>query len=324
MDHNGIINELLKDELKIFEEYLMDSVKTDNPRISEMIQYVFKSNGKRLRPILVLMTAKAVGNITKETYHGATTVELLHTATLVHDDVVDNSDMRRGQSSVNFVYDNTKAVLLGDYLLSSSLAESVKTNNLKIIDLVSKLGKQLAEGELEQYILSNKAIIDEDAYFMVINKKTSLLIQSSMMIGALTAGANDQQLEKFRQLGEKLGIGFQIRDDIFDYFNDDVGKPTGNDIREGKITLPLIYALNNAPQSAAVEMKQIISNRDYTPENVEALIKFAKDYKGIYYANSKIEQLMCEAEVMIKDFDISDDIKDALTFLLSYMKNRTY
>src|SRR5690554_4814208 len=263
MDQSQLIKDFLQEELILFDEYMLNSVKSDNPRITEMVNYLFKTKGKRLRPILVLLTAKACGGIIPETYHGAVTVELLHSATLIHDDVIDKSEIRRGRRSVNAVYDNTQAVLIGDYLLSTALMESVKTNDLDIVRIISELGKNLSEGELDQFSLANNIIVDEKAYFDVIDKKTGSLMRASIVIGAITGGAGSEMISKFTTLGTILGICFQIRDDIFDYYNNDVGKPTGNDIREGKITLPLIYALKNAPRDLSEGMMQIIESREY-------------------------------------------------------------
>jgi len=264
MDQSQIIKDFLRYEFVLLIIILRESVKCDNPRVEEMINYVLNSKGKRLRPMLVLLTAKACGRIVPETYHGAVTVELLHTATLVHDDVIDKSEIRRGRKSVNAFYDNTTAVLIGDYLLSTSLMESLKTNNFGIVSIISELGKNLAEGELNQYSIANEVIIDEDVYFDVIDKKTASLMRASFSIGAITAGANEEVIARFSRLGGILGVCFQIRDDIFDYYQTDIGKPTGNDIREGKISLPLIYALQHAPSDVSDEMMKIISSHDYT------------------------------------------------------------
>ncbi|NLY25041.1 MAG: polyprenyl synthetase family protein [Bacteroidales bacterium] len=324
MDQSQIIKDFLQEELLLFDEYLHNSVKSDNPRITEMVNYLFHSKGKRLRPILVLMIAKACGGIIPETYHGAVTVELLHSATLIHDDVIDKSEKRRGRRSVNAVYDNTQAVLIGDYLLSTALMESVKTNDLNIVRIISELGQNLSEGELDQFSLASEIIIDENAYFDVIEKKTASLMRASILIGAITGGAGSEMISKFSRLGTILGICFQIRDDIFDYYNSDVGKPTGNDIREGKITLPLIYALKNAPRDLSSEMLQIIESRDYSDENTSILLAFAKKYHGVTYAREKMDEYLAEAETIINDFMFNSEIKTLMNLFLSYLKERSY
>ena len=324
MDQSQLIKDFLREELLLFDEYLLNSVKSDNPHITEMVNYLFRSKGKRLRPILVLLTAKACGGIIPETYHGAVTVELLHSATLIHDDVIDKSELRRGRRSVNAVYDNTQAVLIGDYLLSTALMESVKTSDLNIVRIISELGQNLSEGELNQFSLASDIIIDEKAYFDVIDKKTASLMRASIVIGAITGGADSKMISKFMRLGSILGICFQIRDDIFDYFSNNVGKPTGNDIREGKITLPLIYALRNAPNELSQVMMQIIEARDYSEENIAILLDFAKEYHGVKYAYSKMNEYLAEAETIISDFRFNDEIKTLMNLFLSYLKERKY
>ena len=324
MDQGQLIKNYLRDEMLLFEEYLQASVKSDNPLINEMVGYLFNTSGKRLRPLLVLMTAKACGGIIPETYHGAVTVELLHTATLIHDDVIDKSDTRRGKRSLHAVYDNTQAVLLGDYLLSTALLESVKTKDLNIIRILSELGQNLAEGELNQIFLANNIIVDEDAYFEVIDKKTASLMRASIAIGAITGGAGNEMIERFTQLGSILGISFQIRDDIFDYFKKDVGKPTGNDIREGKITLPLIYALQHAPEAISAEMMEIIKSRDYSDDNISRLLTFSKEQGGIDYAYGKVNALIENAEQMVSGFRLNEDMELLMQLFLSYLKDRRY
>ena len=324
MDQGQLINNFLRDEMLLFEEYMQASVKSDNPLINEMVSYLFNTSGKRLRPLLVLMTAKACGGIIPETYHGAVTVELLHTATLIHDDVIDKSDTRRGKRSLHAVYDNTEAVLLGDYLLSTALLESVKTKDLNIIRLISEQGQNLAEGELNQISLANNIIVDEDAYFEVIDKKTASLMRASIAIGAITGGADNEMIKRFTQLGSILGISFQIRDDIFDYFKKDVGKPTGNDIREGKITLPLIYALQHAPEAISAEMMEIIKSRDYSDDNISRLLTFSKEQGGIDYAYGKVNALIENAEQMVSGFRLNEDMELLMRLFLSYLKDRRY
>ena len=324
MDQGQLIKNFLREEMLLFEEYLQASVKSDNPLINEMVGYLFNTSGKRLRPLLVLMTAKACGGIIPETYHGAVTVELLHTATLIHDDVIDKSDTRRGKRSLHAVYDNTQAVLLGDYLLSTALLESVKTKDLNIIRIISELGQNLAEGELNQFTLANRIIVDEDAYFEVIDKKTASLMRASIAIGAITGGARSEMIKRFTQLGSILGISFQIRDDIFDYFKKDVGKPTGNDIREGKITLPLIYALQHAPEAISAEMMDIIESRDYSDDNISRLLTFSKEQGGIDYAYGKMNALIENAEEMVSGFRLNEDMESLMRLFLAYLKDRRY
>ena len=324
MDESQVIKESLRDELNQFNSYLRKALETDNTRISDIVRHAFKVDGKRIRPMLVFLVAKCCGEITPATYHGAVTVELLHTATLIHDDVVDEVLTRCGQPSANAVFDNKRSVLAGDYVLSSALVESVKTENLEIIGIISELGKNLAEGELNQYSLANEIIIDEKEYYKVIDKKTASLLYACAKIGAITAGADRFTIEEFGKVGRILGIAFQIRDDIFDYYKADVGKPTGNDIREGKITLPLIYALKNAPQEVSDEMMNIIRSFDFSPENIEILLDFAKRNGGIEYAQKTMETLLDEAEQIIKSVSINNEFKIMLNLLVMYLKNRLF
>ena len=322
MDESQVIKESLRDELNQFDIYLWKSLENNNSRISEILRHAFKVDGKRIRPMLVFLVAKCCGEITPATYHGAVTVELLHMATLMHDDVVDEASTRRGQPSSNAVFDNKRSVLAGDYVLSSALRESVKTNNLEIIGIISELGQNLAEGELNQYSLVNEIIIDEEEYFKVIDKKTASLLYACAKIGAITASADRFTIDEFGKAGRILGIAFQIRDDIFDYYKADVGKPTGNDIREGKITLPLIYALNHAPQALSDEMMKIIRSCDFSPVNIELLLEFAKSNGGIEYAQKTIDNLLEEAEQIIENVSIDNEFKITLNLLVMYLKNR--
>lgn len=324
MDQSQVIRDSLRDELLQFDMYLKQSIQSDNPRIADIIEHVFKAEGKRIRPMLVFLAAKSCGNVTAATYHGAVTVELLHTATLIHDDVVDKSMTRRHQPSVNAVFDNQRAVLVGDYFLSSSLRESVKTQNIEIIRIIAELGQNLSEGELNQYAIANEVIIDEQDYFNVIDKKTASLLYACTKIGAITGGADADTCEKFGCLGRLLGISFQIRDDIFDYYKGDIGKPTGNDIREGKITLPLIYALQHAPETLSEEMLTIIRNRDFSEENIFKLLEFAKRHGGVEYAYHKIDEYLQSAEDMIDGLAIKEEFKMLMKLLYMYLRDRLY
>ncbi len=324
MDQNLDFREVIKEELEQFDVYLTEALKSNNHRVSDIVNHAFKVEGKRIRPTLVLLVAKACGGVSTGSYHGAVTVELLHTATLVHDDVIDESLMRRGQASVNALFDNQRSVLGGDYLLSTAILQSVKTGNMEIVEIISELGKNLSEGELDQFALANEVIIDEAEYFEVINKKTASLLYACAKIGAITGGASRHNIEEFGRMGRHLGIAFQIRDDIFDYYNNDVGKPTGNDIREGKITLPLIYALQNCDEATRVSMMDIITSRDYTTENIDSLLSFAKEQGGVDYAYKKLNSCLLEAEKIVDDTTMDNDYKEVLKLLFTYLKERKY
>ncbi len=326
MDKSQVINikKSLRKEFEQFDIYLNQALNNDNRRVADIIEHSFNKDGKRIRPMLVFLVAKACGNVTKSTYHGAVTVELLHTATLIHDDVVDESFTRRGQPSANAIFDNKRSVLAGDYVLSSALRESVKTDNFEVIAIISQLGQKLAEGELNQYSLANEIIVDEEEYFRVIELKTASLLEACAKIGAITSGADSKTVENFGKIGNILGVAFQIRDDIFDYYKADVGKPTGNDIREGKITLPLIYALKNAPEADSEKMMQIINARDFSTDNIEKLIAFAKQHGGIEYAQKTNEQLLNQAEQLLNKISVVEEYKQMFSFLMIYLKNRSF
>lgn len=324
MDQSLMFKEVIKDELVQFDAYLNKALKNDKSHVTEIVEYAFKRDGKRIRPMLVFLVAKACGEVSSATYHGAVTVELLHSATLIHDDVVDESLMRRGRQSVNAIFDNKRAVLAGDYVLSSSLVESAKTENLEVIGLIAELGKNLAEGELNQYALADQVLIDEDRYFDVIDKKTASLLYACTKIGAITAGASRDVIEAFGEVGRSIGIAFQIQDDIFDYFPADVGKPTGNDIREGKITLPLIYALENASEEKREQMMSIIESKNYTTDNIELLLDFAKESGGIEHAEKVKNEYLIKSESILNKLPLNQDYKEALELLLFYLKNRRY
>lgn len=323
MDKKLLIAKPVAKELDIFNALYKESVFCNNARIQEIINHIMRSDGKKMRPILLLLAAKACGEINNVTYNSAVTIELLHTASLIHDDVVDESKIRRGEASLNAIYDNKMAVLAGDYFLSTALIKSVLTGNLEIISNVSDLGRDLAEGELNQLSLVKELILDEDEYFQVIKKKTASLMSACMRIGAISVDASDENIAKFTKLGEILGICFQLRDDIFDYFTNAIGKPTGNDIREGKITLPLLFALRNASENEKKELLSIILSYDYTNENIHKLINYAKEHGGIEYTYEKIEEFKSEAENIIKTIS-NTDIQEALEAAVQYIVERAY
>ena len=322
MNKKLLIAKPVANELEIFNSFYKESVFCKNIRIQEIIDYIMKSDGKRIRPILLLLAAKACGEINNTTYNAALTVELLHTASLIHD-VVDESKMRRGTASINAVYDNKMAVLAGDYFLSTALIKSVLTGNIEIISNISDLGRDLAEGELNQLSLVKELILDEEEYFQVIKKKTASLMSVCMRIGAMSVDADKEEVDKFAKLGELFGLCFQLKDDIFDYFTDTIGKPTGNDIREGKITLPLLYSLKNASEEERKELLSVIYSYDYTNENIQKLIEYAKANGGIEYTYKKIDELKVQAEELIKTI-AKDDVREALVIAVDYIVERAY
>ena len=324
MDYKNLAIATISEELKKF-DLLYSSIRSDNNKLQEMIEHVHKADGKKIRPILLLLTAKSLGEVNDSTYHAAVTIELLHTAALIHDDVVDDADMRRGQPSLNSLFDNRKTVLCGDYFLSSALTQSVLTNDLEIVSVIASLGKNLSEGELMQLLLAEEVIIDEEEYFNVIRKKTASLLSDCMRIGALTVGADKYVVERFAELGELIGVGVQLRDDIFDYYDDNIGKPTGNDIREGKITLPLLHAFENTNEKEHEKAMAIVQDKDFTDENIDYLIDFAKTNGGIEYTYAALEKTTDRAKQIVTDIElISDDLKESFFAVIQYLKERKY
>ena len=313
----------LKEEIGAFNTCFQKTLSEHNSDFQPMIDYISGGSGKRIRPLIVLLSAKLCGGINPETIEYAVILELLHTATLIHDDVVDNTMERRNRPSVNAQYDNRAAVLLGDYVLTLAIEQGVKTQNFEVLRILSSLAKNLVEGELRQLASSKKAVVSESRYFEVIWKKTAALISTCMEMGAISVKSDPDQIRKLRLIGEKLGLCFQIKDDIFDYFEQgDIGKPTGNDIREGKITLPLIYALQNAPAEISEQQQRIIQKQDFSSESVSGLIAFAKEYGGIAYAQQKMEELKSEVLEILKEFPDSE-AKTGMINLVDYIIQRT-
>ena len=314
----------IKEELKKF-DLQYNSIRSENSHLQKMVEYMQKADGKKIRPTLLLLTAKALGEVNDMTYHAAVTIELLHTATLIHDDVVDDANMRRGQPSLNSLFDNRKTVLCGDFFLSSALTQSVLTENLEIVSIIANLGKKLAEGELKQLIMADEIVIDQEEYFNVIRQKTASLLSACMKIGAITVGAERKVVNQFSELGELIGMSVQLRDDIFDYYDDNIGKPTGNDIREGKITLPLLYALEHATASDRQRATAVIQSKNFTEENIAYLIEFAKVNGGIDYTYSVLEQTSNKAKQLVADLNLlSDDLRESFLLLIQYLKERKY
>jgi len=322
MDKLEIITQSIQKEIKDFNNLFTASLHGHNDDFQSMIDFISGRNGKRIRPIVVILSAKLCGETNQKTIDYALILELLHTATLIHDDVVDSTMERRAQPSVNAQYDNRIAILLGDYILSLAIAQGVRTQNRTVMEVISNLAQNLAEGELTQLIASKKAMVDEERYFDVIRKKTAILLSSCSEMGALSVNDDLETREKLRLIGENLGLCFQIKDDIFDYFDQgEIGKPTGNDIREGKITLPLIHALQTAPQAISAAMIEIISKQDFSQENIRKLIEFAKNYGGIEYAQSKMQVIKVKTLELLSAFPDSE-AKTAMTHLIDYIIER--
>ncbi|MDR1371893.1 MAG: polyprenyl synthetase family protein [Dysgonamonadaceae bacterium] len=322
MDKLNAIIKPVEKEIEAFNRMFKDALHGHSRDFQTMIDFISTQNGKRIRPLLTLLSARLCGEINQKSIDFALIIELLHTATLIHDDVVDNTLERRSQPSVNAKYDNRVAVLLGDYILALAITRAVMTQNLDIMAIIARVAKHLADGELTQMILSRELIIDEDRYFDVIHKKTAVLLAACGEIGAISVNADVETCEKLRLITENTGLCFQLRDDIFDYFEqDEIGKPTGNDIREGKITLPLLHALKTAPKDVSDKMHKLIRQKDFSRENILQLTDFAKTYKGIEYTKARMQKIKEETLTLLYDFPDSD-AKTAMTELIDYIINR--
>lgn len=321
MNERRIIEEPVAAEFKRFNEDFADSLRSETVRLQSAIDTILNSTGKHVRPLLVLLTAKACGRVTDHTINAAVLLELLHTATLIHDDVIDETKQRRGVPSLNAIFDNRISVLVGDYVLSTALIRSIQTGDLRVIGIVSGLGRDLSEGEIKQLETAEESILDEACYMQVIKKKTAALLSACCEIGAITAGADAELTALCREFGEYLGYAFQIKDDIFDYFKEaNIGKPTGNDIREGKVTLPLLYALREGGVEAVPYLEMIL-RKDFSAENIEALIAFAKAKEGIGYAEKRMAYFRQKAWDVLQRLPVSP-ARDALAGLADYIVMR--
>ncbi|MEZ5005069.1 MAG: polyprenyl synthetase family protein [Bacteroides graminisolvens] len=322
MDVLSLIKSPIIDELEDFKNLFDHSLSSSNPLLTDVIGHLQQRNGKMMRPILVLLIAKLYGKVSAQTLHAAVSLELLHTASLVHDDVVDESAERRGQLSVNAIFNNKVAVLTGDFLLATCLVQASKTKNHGIIDVVSKLGQDLAEGELLQLSNINNTEFSESVYFDVINKKTAALFASCTKAAALSAQVDNEKVELARLFGEYIGICFQIKDDIFDYFdNADIGKPTGNDMFEGKLTLPVLFVLNNG---AGEEIKRLaikVKQRLASHQEISDLVSFTKDNGGILYAQKEMTKYK-EKALDLLSLMPDTEVKESLRLYLDYVVDR--
>ena len=314
---------LIADELKIFERKFAESVKSQTPSLDRIMKYIIKRKGKQLRPMFVFLSAKLNGEVNESTYRAAALVELLHTATLVHDDVVDESLERRGFFSINALWKNKIAVLVGDYLLSKGLLLSTEAHDFKHLQLLSEAVKQMSEGELLQMEKARNLNLSEDIYFEIIRSKTASLLSSACAVGAWSTTNDDQITEKMKLFGEKTGIAFQIKDDLFDYGTEDVGKPTGNDLKEKKLTLPLIYTLNNIPGSERRKIIYIIKNQNKDPEKIKYVLDKVTEAGGIEYASKKMIAYRDEALSILFEFAESD-VRNGLEELVRYTTDRKY
>jgi octaprenyl-diphosphate synthase len=309
-------------ELAEFEQFFSSTMKSDVPLLDKVTHYLVKRKGKQIRPLFVFLSCKMFSETNAKSFDAAALVELLHTATLVHDDVVDDANERRGYFSVNALWKNKIAVLVGDYMLSRILLLSIENQNTDLLAIIARSVREMSEGELLQIEKARKLDITEEVYFEVIRKKTASLIATCCEAGYLASGGTTHR-EVMRLFGEKVGLAFQLKDDIFDFGSAaDIGKPTGNDIREQKMTLPIIYTLNNAPTAEATELRDIIKNHNDSESHIRKAIDLVKRNQGIAYAEQKMRSLGNEAKSLLDEFP-NNDAKMALLGLVEYTMNRT-
>ncbi|MET7001176.1 polyprenyl synthetase family protein [Chitinophaga defluvii] len=318
------IKQLIGRELLDFENKFADSVKSHVPLLDRIMHYIVKRKGKQIRPMFVLLSAKLFNkDIQEGTYRAAALVELLHTATLVHDDVVDDAYERRGLFSINALWKNKIAVLVGDYLLSKGLLLSLNNHDFKTLQILSEAVKEMSEGELLQIEKTRKLNIQEDIYFEIIRRKTASLLASACAAGAWSSSADEHITEQMRLFGEKVGIAFQIKDDLFDYGADKIGKPTGIDIREKKLTLPLIYTLQHATAEDRRRIIYIVKNQNTDKDKVAEVIRMVKASGGIGYTQEKMFQYRDEALAILNQFP-ENEIRKGLESLVRFTTDRTF
>lgn len=324
MDQLSLIKRPIEVEFETFRTLFQESLTHTDGLLAEVLTHIRQRMGKGMRPILMMLVAKNYSEVTQVTQHSAIGLELLHTASLVHDDVVDESGERRGQPSVNATYNNKVSVLVGDYILSTALLHVSYTGNQRIVESLAQLGRTLASGEILQLSNIRNQEISEDVYYQVIKQKTAALFEACAAIGALSGGASEDAVKKAGQFGQNIGIIFQIRDDIFDYFDSkDIGKPTGNDMTEGKLTLPIIYALNKSPYESMMNLARKVKAGTINADEIAVLVEFTKQQGGIEYAEQAMLDYRAKAQEYVATIKKAE-ICDALTAYLDYVMQRNY
>ena len=314
---------ILYEELSVFDKKFKEAVKSQVPLLDRIMRFIVNRKGKQLRPMFVMLSAKLCGEVTESTYRAASLVELLHTASLVHDDVVDESLERRSFFSTYALWKTKISVLVGDYLFAEGLLLSLDNNDFRILQIMSDAVREMSEGELLQMEKSRTLNLQEETYYTIIRGKTASLLASACSAGAYSACQNEESAEKMRLFGEKTGIAFQIKDDLFDYGNEAVGKPTGNDIKEKKLTLPLIYTLNNVSPSVKRSLIYTIKNKNKNKEKIQEVINVVKQTGGIEYAQQKMLAYRDEALDILNDFD-NTEVKKALEEMVRYTTDRKF
>ena len=322
MDKLSLIRQPIEEEMNRYKSLFNEAFSHQNDLLGQMLEYVRGKHGKMMRPMLVILSAKEFGPVNDNVLHSAVTLELLHTASLSHDDVIDESNERRGAASVNALFGNKASILTGDYLLSRSLHEAALTGNVEIVDVVAKLGGTLAEGEIRQLHNLQQATASEESYFEIIRYKTAALFEACGRLGALAAEAPAEKVEICAKLGELIGICFQIRDDIFDYYDSSIiGKPTGSDMREGKLTLPVIFALKNNSNAEIDALAKKVLECKADEESINRLVEFTKTAGGIAYANSVMDKYAEKAYKLLEKFS-NEDVRKALQHYVDFTIQR--
>jgi octaprenyl-diphosphate synthase len=323
MNVTAQIKQPILDEMELFEKKFYQSMSSKVALLNRITYYIVNRKGKQMRPMFVFLTAKMIsgGTIEERTYRGACVIELIHTATLVHDDVVDDSNRRRGFFSINALWKNKIAVLVGDYLLSKGLLLSIDYGDFDLLRIISVAVREMSEGELLQLEKARRLDITEDIYYEIIRQKTATLIAACCALGARSVSNDEEIVEKMRKFGELIGMAFQIKDDLFDYTEQAIGKPTGIDIKEQKMTLPLIYALNNCSSQEKSWCINSIKNHNKNKKRVKEVIQFVKDKNGLAYSEQKMVQFQQEALALLQDFP-SSTYKDSLELMVNYVIER--
>ena len=323
MDYQSVIKAPISSELSDFIGMFNRALDHEDGMLAQALNHIRKRGGKRMRPILILLMAKNFGQITDVTQNAAIGLELLHTASLVHDDVVDESAERRGQASVNALYDNKVSVLVGDYILSTALLHVSYTHNESIIRYLANLGRTLSDGEILQLSNISNHDISEEVYYNIIKGKTAALFEACASIGARASDATDEEVAAAAAFGQNLGIIFQIRDDIFDYYDKaEIGKPTGNDMLEGKLTLPAIYAVNNSNSEEIKALAYKVKDRTVSASEIAELVDYTKRNGGIEYAEKRMWELHKHCCMFLEKYVVDDDIRQALKAYLDYVIQR--
>lgn len=322
MDRLSEIQQRIEPELAQMNAIIRESLSSDNDLMDTVVSNYLHTKGKQIRPIMVILSAKFFGAVNDHVLHAGAALEMLHNASLIHDDVVDDTALRRGKATVNNQWGNHIAVLVGDFFVSNALAAGIRTGNISIISSLSDLGKELSLGEVDQICNVRDHRLDEEHYISMIRKKTASLFRNCVKMGAEAVGIGEKEYAALSEYAELLGICFQIRDDIFDYFSNPlIGKPTGNDLREGKVTLPLLYAISKAPEPVAKRVMEMLHKGDLNEKEIGILIDFAKEYQGIEYSYAKMREMQAKADKLLGSYPDSE-WKETFRQLFDYIISR--